>query len=149
MRISDWSSDVCSSELIAPFAGGGGGGPGIVAAKASSLSLSRAAAGHGASTSARSSALESLRRIFHHLVGGLDHLGIDLIGALGLDHVDEFLDDIDVRSFEHAAAQGPAALFASGAAPRRARGSGFDRSEERRVGTECVSTRRARWSPYP
>src|SRR3546814_7295050 len=104
MRISDWSADVCTSDL--------------------------AAAGHGAGTSARSSALESLRRIFHHLVGGLDHLGIDLIGALGLDHVDEFLDDIDVRSFEHAAAQGPAALFASGAALRRARGSGFDRRSE-------------------
>src|SRR3546814_9651493 len=24
----------------------------------------------------------------------------------------------------------------------------FDRSEERRVGTECVSTCRSRWSPY-
>src|SRR3546814_7865137 len=84
MRISDWSSDVCSSDL---------------------------------------------RRIFHHLVGGLDHLGIDLIGALGLDHVDEFLDDIDVRSFEHAAAQAAAALFARGADLRRAGGGGL-RSEE-------------------
>src|SRR3546814_20143213 len=26
--------------------------------------------------------------------------------------------------------------------------SGFDRSEERRVGKECVSTCRSRWSPY-
>src|SRR3546814_1900093 len=86
MRISDWSSDVCSSDL---------------------------------------------RRIFHHLVGGLDHLGIDLIGSLGLDHVDEFLDDIDVRSFEHAAAQAAAALFARGADLRRAGGGGLDqRSEE-------------------
>src|SRR3546814_11527592 len=25
----------------------------------------------------------------------------------------------------------------------------FDRSEERRVGKECVSTCRSRWSPYP
>src|SRR3546814_12056098 len=27
-------------------------------------------------------------------------------------------------------------------------GSGFSRSEERRVGKECVSTGRSRWSPY-
>src|SRR3546814_18888134 len=28
-------------------------------------------------------------------------------------------------------------------------GRGLDRSEERRVGKECVSTCRSRWSPYP
>src|SRR3546814_8499482 len=28
------------------------------------------------------------------------------------------------------------------------KGSGFGRSEERRVGKECVSTCRSRWSPY-
>src|SRR3546814_17404509 len=28
-------------------------------------------------------------------------------------------------------------------------GDGADRSEERRVGKECVSTCRSRWSPYP
>src|SRR3569623_1600281 len=33
--------------------------------------------------------------IFEHLVGRRDHLRIDLIGALGLDHVDQLLDDID------------------------------------------------------
>src|SRR3546814_15672846 len=27
--------------------------------------------------------------------------------------------------------------------------SGYDRSEDRRVGKECVSTFRSRWSPYP
>src|SRR3546814_6697112 len=30
-----------------------------------------------------------------------------------------------------------------------ATGVGDDRSEERRVGKECVSTCRSRWSPYP
>src|SRR3546814_17545588 len=34
-----------------------------------------------------------------------------------------------------------------GAAPRRTAGSGLARSEERRVGKECVSTCRSRWSP--
>src|SRR3546814_3981952 len=41
---------------------------------------------------------------------------------------------------------------AVGLATPSARGSGTDaiaRSEERRVGKECVSTCRSRWSPYP
>src|SRR3546814_18561675 len=87
---------------------------------------------------------ESLRRIFHHLVGGRDHLRIDLIGALRLDHVDEFLDDIDVRSLEHAAAQRAAAFLARTADQRRARGLRFDepvaadRLQPRRVGEAPV-----------
>src|SRR3546814_650719 len=32
---------------------------------------------------------------------------------------------------------------------QRAAGAGLPRSEERRVGTECVSTCRSRWAPYP
>src|SRR3546814_13297954 len=32
--------------------------------------------------------------------------------------------------------------------PRRGRNRHPDRSEERRVGNECVSTCRSRWSPY-
>src|SRR3546814_14473217 len=32
--------------------------------------------------------------------------------------------------------------------PARCRGIGVPRSEERRVGTECISTGRTRWSPY-
>src|SRR3546814_16357273 len=35
-----------------------------------------------------------------------------------------------------------------GAAPARHLVDGIDRSEERRVGKECVSTCRSRWSPY-
>src|SRR3546814_16704044 len=37
---------------------------------------------------------------------------------------------------------------ARGAAPRRIAGVRTARSEERRVGKECVSTCRSRWSPY-
>ena len=37
-----------------------------------------------------------LRRFLQHLVGGRDGLAVDLVGALGLDHVDHFLDHIDV-----------------------------------------------------
>src|SRR3546814_3370899 len=34
------------------------------------------------------------------------------------------------------------------AAARHRRGDALERSEERRVGKECVSTCRSRWSPY-
>src|SRR3546814_19898512 len=53
---------------------------------------------------------------------------------------------------------GAAGVEADAAPLRRQRGKreaqrvdadGFDRSEERRVGKECVSTCRSRWSPYP
>src|SRR3546814_3576180 len=86
MRISDWSSDVCSSDLAAPF-------------------------------------------ILH----GIAVLGADPGG-------------------EHPAAD-PGALSV-GNEFQHGNLAGFDlcvgaaRSEERRVGKECVSTCRSRWSPY-
>src|SRR3546814_12165848 len=97
MRISDWSSDVCSSDL----------------------------------------ALHRLRRRDEELPGGerLDDLDLDAaphgdgrdhdgrLGVLGQEVVDE-AGRLDV---------GMADVL---------------RSEERRVGKECVSTCRSRWSPY-
>src|SRR3546814_2762603 len=80
MRISDWSSDVCSSDL-------------------------QAAAEHGWSPRQEASPRAA------HLRHGCDH--------------------------EPAALLGPCA-----------RASSRHRSEERRVGKECVSTCRSRWSPY-
>src|SRR3546814_5415182 len=41
------------------------------------------------------------------------------------------------------------AMAALSARPRRWRLALASRSEERRVGKECVSTCRSRWSPYP
>src|SRR3546814_7968187 len=79
MRISDWSSDVCSSDLIEQLPGG--------------LAAARAAAGL--------------------LMPDVEH---------GVVAVRQQL------------------LLAGGAAA--------ERSEERRVGKECVSTCRSRWSPY-
>src|SRR3546814_5284718 len=87
MRISDWSSDVCSSDLVpavddAVVEGGG-----------------------------QVHQLPDLNPPFHHR-GPLDHT-IDA-------------DNRDFGPVDH----------------------GRGRSEERRVGTECVSTCRSRWSPY-
>src|SRR3546814_11876183 len=81
MRISDWSSDVCSSDLGTPPAAAAAEGPAL--------------------------ALAGRRRA----------------GAV-------------VRIAGRRVCHG-----------RRAR-AGPDRSEERRVGKECVSTCRSRWSPY-
>src|SRR3546814_6814790 len=85
MRISDWSSDVCSSDLVereigAPLPDG-----------------------------CRSELLPQLPYWLQAVAGGLE------TGAL---------------------------LFVDYGYPRR------ERSEERRVGKECVSTGRSRWSPY-
>src|SRR3546814_9712152 len=77
MRISDWSSDVCSSDLT---------------------------------------------DFIDHLLGGAG------TGSLAVDRRAEIVDD-------HAR-------------PLRRQQQGDSRSEERRVGKECVSTCRSRWSPY-
>src|SRR3546814_2804894 len=85
MRISDWSSDVCSSDL--PRAADAGGG---------------------------------------------DHFGAQVAQRVLAVHGDDHIvfDQQDVAALEQ-------------------RGRGRRRSEERRVGKECVSTCRSRWSPYP
>src|SRR3546814_13344057 len=100
MRISDWSADVCSSDLrigqrrirrLAVFIGG--------------------------------------EQLYLHAVGRLHQQ--DRAPAKGLHAVrilDAGADIVD-----------PAILVAVIAG---------DRSEERRVGKECVSTGRSRWSPY-
>src|SRR3546814_19844086 len=99
MRIRDWSSDVCSSDL---------------AVCAVVLLLSFPAGSQ-----------------FH-----LSDLGIDKLGMihrlLGDDHARGFLD----------------VLVSEGAGIRPAPIGLVLRSEERRVGKECVSTCRSRWSRY-
>src|SRR3546814_15563975 len=99
MRISDWSSDVCSSDL--PVERGG------------TVRIGRDA---------------------------------DFLGELLRSLVAVLVDDIERRAFEVAAIGNPKFL------QRGDRGDrckiGLIRSEERRVGKECVSTCRSRWSPY-
>src|SRR3546814_17982556 len=101
MRISDWSSDVCSSDL------GGAGG----------------AAGRGGATETNGAGYgrQPVRTI--SLPGG------ETVPALGL-------------GTWHMGERG-----ADRAAEADALRCGI-RSEERRVGKECVSTCRSRWSPY-
>src|SRR3546814_2415025 len=92
MRISDWSSDVCSSDLAAS-----------------------------------------------HLSGGVD-AAIDLTAHFLADY--HKLPYADLRPHLYTLPQDNAVRHAFRVA------SGLDSSEERRVGKECVSTCRSRWSPY-
>src|SRR3546814_14940717 len=94
MRISDWSSDVCSSDLDALV---------------SLLEID--------AIKAIADQVGGLQRQFHDIAWRLlDAQGAE--AALGETPAIAVLDDLPVRS------------------------------EERRVGNECVSTCRSRWSPY-
>src|SRR3546814_19667239 len=121
MRISDWSSDVCSSDLIAleepvhqSLRAGGEAELPVARRLLDVLApLTKLVVGQGVQISALGQVLQGL------LVGGHDiarlHPGHEVlrIGAV-LAELNEAVD----------------------------------RSEERRVGKECVSTCRSRWSPY-
>src|SRR3546814_15266507 len=97
MRISDWSSDVCSSDLVAAHIFDVGGGLIDIA-------------------------------VLHR-----QQVDLCLATACFLDRVDQFGELFGM-------------IVADVVQPVRRRESA--RSEERRVGKECVSTCRSRWSPY-
>src|SRR3546814_19785969 len=99
MRISDWSSDVCSSDL-----------------SARSCPQYRGRARGWSRRSAENETARTRVRLPPGLGGG----------RLGR----------------------PPTLGLSPTMPRPADGAKSIRSEERRVGKECVSTCRSRWSPY-
>src|SRR3546814_18270133 len=100
MRISDWSSDVCSSDLDAAVLVPGAGAAAVPAA-AGGHCLCRAVCPHG-------DVVHSALSLFHR-----------------------------AQEFRHLAVAG-----------ERSHDHHLRRSDERRVGKECVSTCRSRWSPY-
>src|SRR3546814_13994836 len=105
MRISDWSSDVCSSDLLAAALGGG-------------------ASWNGRVFTAPAFVIQG---------GSYDNVG----GAFSA--VDTALTTLDTR-VDALEAQPPGTTGPAGP-------QGPTRSEERRVGKECVSTCRSRGSP--
>src|SRR3546814_8544122 len=102
MRISDWSSDVCSSDLE-------------VKGKKAVLTLEPAAGGDAETLEADVVLVSIGRR------PNTDGLGLDKAG-LAVNQRGQIETDHDFQTNV--------------------------RSEERRVGKECVSTCRSRWSPY-
>src|SRR3546814_15366950 len=102
MRISDWSSDVCSSDLV---------WDGII----EMIEDGTIAKGHYANfhyDQFMSGPMESVRNIYRTL---------DLVLS----------PDVEAKMMAYLGEKGQG-----------------KRSEERRVGKECVSTCRSRWSPY-
>src|SRR3546814_11853718 len=125
MRISDWSSDVCSSDLAAgpgndrPPAAGREEHRSRRRRRACRRHLSRASSRQRADAEGGNGLIASLKGIL--AASAADHAVID-VGGVG------YLVLASART-----------LSLLGAV----------RSEERRVGKECVSTCRYRWSPYP
>src|SRR3546814_21005706 len=106
MRISDWSSDVCSSDL-------------------GSLEEGQILVG-----------VDRAQRVTGNWIDDVVLAVLDLVGT---EEPQLFLDDRTAegdRGVERGKARGLPVLVVG------------DRSEERRVGKECVSTFRSRWSPY-
>src|SRR3546814_20573796 len=120
MRISDWSSDVCSSDLLdfgdddglQGFVGGGAG--------VARVSVEPVFAGPFLDDSDTGFAWQAIAGVRAPLSDSIDvGLKYRFFNADNLDLVDQTGRDVSTR-----------------------------RSEERRVGKECVSTCRSRWSPY-
>src|SRR3546814_8611808 len=155
MRISDWSSDVCSSDLVAGIThahvGGFPGAAPPVPKKEASPRPQRIATARGlASTrrpllsapclsggqpAPRCRTHRSLDRPAHHILQSRH-----LTNPATLPH-----------EFCNRRAPLRLAIFVGSLSPffRSPRAASRGRSEERRVGKECVSTCRSRWSPYP
>src|SRR3546814_12640607 len=109
MRISDWSSDVCSSDLPTIRSGNGD--------RLQPTNHNCGALG---------------RRLFRmHLTG----------------FIVQFLNGLAEASSLFLVAAGLSLIFGVSRIVNFAHGSLY-RSAERRVGKECVSTCRSRWSPY-
>src|SRR3546814_16997789 len=119
MRISDWSSDVCSSDLAeaVPFVRLGRDDNAIAQLRGAGFGL--------AATVVRGGEDVFAARLPQRLVYVLGAEGEGMDAALA--------DACDLRL----------SIPGTGAVERL-----HVRSEERRVGKECVSTCRSRWSPY-
>src|SRR3546814_14777262 len=98
MRISDWSSDVCSSDLLYRYS--------------------------------------------------FNHMGFDAVGKQAIRETQH--TDRHVTRLRRPVVPAGCHPHLLGKLIREAMKGGCrtERSEERRVGTECVSTCRSRWSPY-
>src|SRR3546814_11879952 len=131
MRISDWSSDVCSSDLVKPQINTGG---------AIKLFLKQEVSSVAGPVSNNNSDLIINKREIETTVT-VDDGEILALGGLLDDNERKTIERIPLLSD----IPGLGELFKSRSKSRTKTNL---RSEERRVGTECVSTCRSRWSPY-
>src|SRR3546814_15441396 len=119
MRIGDWSSDVCSSDLLSE--------QGLARRQGERLVFAR-------------NVLDTLRR------RELDAIGEKLSSETGTPFQKAASGEYVTGAYRQRI------MLSSGRFAMIDKGLGFQlvpwRSEERRVGKECVSTCRSRWSPY-
>src|SRR3546814_4799863 len=134
MRISDWSSDVCSSDLGGEDHLSCAGGEIAPVFRSARLDNHRIAL-------RRAGDVERTRdlEIFAFVIGLMNLRRIDY--DAGFLVADEGVVLVAVPQLLHQIDEFECALIAG-------RVFGMGRSEERRVGTECVSTCRSQWSPY-
>src|SRR3546814_19485056 len=129
MRISDWSSDVCSSDLAHGVSYAPWFGPCSVGRPPDSLRFQRGRAADG----------------------GSERLGSPYVRSRDLRPLwsdrsrdaDQQSPPSRIVSTDQARLPGSGDARMEGGHPKNG-----CRSEERRVGKECVSTCRSRWSPY-
>src|SRR3546814_19892853 len=127
MRISDWSSDVCSSDLVYAEA------PCFLTFELQDIpAIAEAAHARGAVVLTDNTWGTAL--CFDAFAKGVD-IVVEAVTKYICGHSDVMMGVI-VSTAEYAAAV------------REMVGLHGNRSEERRVGKECVSTCRSRWSPY-
>src|SRR3546814_6338707 len=112
MRISDWRSDVCSSDLVTKD--GQIAGPRVLEHIVDTVLYFEGERSH------QYRVLRAVKNRF----GGTDEIGVFAMAGEGLAEV-----------------ANPSSLFLT-------HRDEAVRSEERRVGKECVSTCRSRWAPY-
>src|SRR3546814_19907658 len=118
--MSDWSSDVCSSDLL------------------DRVQEARAAVLGAGPSEGRTGHEDYLRRLDGMVIGDSPDQGF----VRGRHFIHPTLRFTFTVPPEFTLANGPAAVRA------RAAHGAVSRSEERRVGKECVSTGSSRWLPY-
>src|SRR3546814_5414833 len=135
MRISDWSSDVCSSDLLPITLAAGIAGVWLfyVQHQFEDTYWARNAGWTAAEAALRGSS-------HYHLPGVLRWLTANI----GIHHVHHLASRIPYYRLprvlrDHPELAGPSRLTFL---------QSLGRSEEQRVGKECCSTCRSRWSPY-
>src|SRR3546814_16021070 len=131
MRISDWSSDVCSSDLRVLFLGG----------LPNFQLLGRLRVGETVEEILKSDlaleeeAIPLLKDAIAHCESVRDYVSRDLFADI-LESEEHHVDELE-KQFELIERMGMENYIQL-----------QSRSEERRVEKECVSTCRSRWSPY-
>src|SRR3546814_15542623 len=135
MRISDWSSDVCSSDLLDPAD--------APAEHAEAVDHRRVAVGADERVGIGNLVPVRPLRMPHRLA---DIFEIDLMADAGAGGHDLEIVERLRAPFEELVALHVALIFERDVILERL--GGAERSEERRLGKECVSTCSSRWSPY-